>query len=330
MDKYKKLRDYFSRIQEDNIILSFDDIEKILGEKLVDSAYRHDAYWNSKGSPTHVFPRAWGDVGFEIDSNKGSIREQIRNRQICFVRKVTYKSEIINALIELNGEASLKEIIAYMASKNRLPSIQSNAEWERNVSAELQRHCSQTKSYKGAKELFYSVEGLGKGFWGLLSEQKLNSEYDILGIRAYEKRIIDKVNNDSNLTGTEKKVIINARIGQGRYRDSLVEKFEHCIVTGCSDNRLLAASHIKPWSKCDSDFERISTENGLLLSPLYDKLFDKGLITFDTKGKMFLSKSINNGEKEKLAFTSKVLFDLKLTREMAGYLEYHNDIIFDR
>lgn len=55
---------------------------------------------------------------------------------------------------------------------------------------------------------------------------------------------------------------------------------------------LLLASHIKPWRSA-SNYERLSSENGLLLSPLYDKLFDIGLITFDDNMKILISNKLS-------------------------------------
>lgn len=313
---------------DETIELSFSDIEKILGFELVESACKHTAFWTSKSSPTHVFPLAWEKAGYEIDKKDISLTEQIKQRKIKFIKKVTYQSEIVRALIELEGQASLKEIIGRISQNNKLAAIHSNPNWDRNVSAELQRHCSHTKSYNGARELFYSVEGLGKGFWGLLSYREEYDFVDEFGIRPYEKRIIQKVKENNDIGPTEKEIIIKARIGQGKFRDSLIQKYNCCIVTGIEDKRLLIASHIKPWAKCDTDQERIHSENGLLLTPLYDKLFDSGLITFIPDGKMFVSETIAKEDKNKLMLINCDKYDLKGSNEMKTFLQYHNDVLF--
>ena len=82
---------------------------------------------------------------------------------------------------------------------------------------------------------------------------------------------------------TEIETLIKARQGQGRFRQKLLELYPSCPLTGLDIQPLLIASHIKPWSVCD-DNERLCRFNGLMLAPNIDRLFDNGLITFDTDG----------------------------------------------
>src|SRR3546814_13465214 len=56
--------------------------------------------------------------------------------------------------------------------------------------------------------------------------------------------------------------------------------------------RSLRASHIKPWAKCASGDERVDGNNGLLLSPTADHLFDRGWITFDDDGALVRSAQL--------------------------------------
>ncbi|WP_316739892.1 HNH endonuclease [Pedobacter aquatilis] len=84
----------------------------------------------------------------------------------------------------------------------------------------------------------------------------------------------------SSLPPTEKQSLILTRIGQGKYREGLIKLWGRCSISKFPDVSLLVASHIKPWSKCLPK-ERIDPYNGFLLLPNYDKVFDKGLITFD-------------------------------------------------
>ena len=84
---------------------------------------------------------------------------------------VSYLSEIVAALFELGGMGSLREITERIKNRGLLASMHSNRNWRNNVRAVIQRHCSQTQSYRGAEDLFYSVYGLGEGYWGLRSMQ---------------------------------------------------------------------------------------------------------------------------------------------------------------
>ncbi|WP_197706783.1 HNH endonuclease [Burkholderia stabilis] len=98
------------------------------------------------------------------------------------------------------------------------------------------------------------------------------------------------------LDSTVRDAIIKARIGQGKFRNALLERWEgSCSVTGISHQGILIASHIKPWSHCESKYERWSPANGLLLTPNLDKLFDSGLISFDDDFRMLVSPQLKSG-----------------------------------
>lgn len=91
----------------------------------------------------------------------------------------------------------------------------------------------------------------------------------------------EAVVRDENLKPTERKALVQARLGQGKYRERLIALWQgRCSVTGYADSRVLIASHIKPWYRA-TNAERLDPMNGLLLTPNLDKVFDLGLITFD-------------------------------------------------
>lgn len=143
-----------------------------------------------------------------------------------------------------------------------------------------------------------------------------------------EQSIENEILNSEILGTTEKQVIINARVGQGKYRESLIKKYDHkCIVTGIDKLNLLIASHIKPWRVCDNN-ERIDTENGLLLSANMDRLFDSGLISFTADGKMLISSFVGALNENRLHISKDIWVDLKATSRLLLYLEYHRDILF--
>ena len=88
---------------------------------------------------------------------------------------------------------------------------------------------------------------------------------------------------------TERKGLVTSRVGQGYYRQEILQRFERkCAVTGVNSEELLIASHIVPWRDSD-EFERLDVNNGILLSPTYDALFDKHLISFEDDGQIVLS-----------------------------------------
>lgn len=136
------------------------------------------------------------------------------------------------------------------------------------------------------------------------------------------------IETPKTITETERKAIISARIGQGIFREKLIEKYDgRCIVTGVNDRRILLASHIKPWAVSTNE-QRLSSENGFLLSPLYDKLFDVGLITFSDEGRIVCSKEFENQNIDLLKIDQNKKFDLKISVDLLSNLKYHQDVIF--
>ena len=87
------------------------------------------------------------------------------------------------------------------------------------------------------------------------------------------------------------------------------------------------ASHIKPWAVSNND-ERISQDNGFLLSATYDRLFDQGLISSQNDGKMMLSRMITRDNAERLELEPTKNYDIKYDAGMRDFLSYHRDIIF--
>ncbi len=143
-----------------------------------------------------------------------------------------------------------------------------------------------------------------------------------------ERKIVNEISSLNSLNETEKQTIVKARIGQGNYRLQLLKKYEsRCIVTGIDNTKLLVASHIKPWAICNN-YERIDTENGLLLSANMDRLFDCGLITFNNNGKMLISSFVGDENISRLYISKDIVVDLKATNKLIEYLEYHRDVLF--
>jgi putative restriction endonuclease len=127
------------------------------------------------------------------------------------------------------------------------------------------------------------------------------SEYHIfLSQRVNDVSIdLDDILNDTKKSVTEKQQQILARMGQGEFRKGVIALWEGCSVTGFKNIELLVASHIYPW-KPSNDEERLNPKNGLLLLPNYDKLFDKGYISFSNDKKIICSKLITDSDYQSL------------------------------
>lgn len=101
----------------------------------------------------------------------------------------------------------------------------------------------------------------------------------------------ERIANDANIPSTEKLQLIKARRGQGLFRKRVESIEKACRVTGVTFKPLLRASHIKPW--CGStNAEKLDGNNGLLLAPHIDVLFDKGYISFSDSGDLLVSKKL--------------------------------------
>lgn len=121
---------------------------------------------------------------------------------------------------------------------------------------------------------------------------------------------------------TSRRGLVNSRIGQGKFRRRVLNKWRNrCAVTGSKSTEILIASHIVPWSEA-SNKERYDVHNGLLLSPTYDALFDKHLISFDNNGQIVLSKSVSEHEYSKLGITGDERIE-GLSESNVDYLARH-------
>lgn len=152
--------------------------------------------------------------------------------------------------------------------------------------------------------------------------------HEIADLSIGVENIVEQVKTDECLNATEKQTVISARVGQGKYRRQLLEKYEGaCVVTGINNPKMLVASHIKPWAVCNN-MERVDVENGLILSPNIDKLFDYGLISFNNNGRMLISSFVGEDNVNRLYISSEIKANLRATHRLLSYLEYHRDAIF--
>ncbi len=125
---------------------------------------------------------------------------------------------------------------------------------------------------------------------------------------------------------TERSGLVTSRVGQGAYRKRIIHRWEYeCAVTKFNKLEILIASHIVPWAK-STDEERLDVHNGILLSPTYDALFDKHLISFDHQGKILLSEKIETSAYEKIGVSGKEKIQ-NLSRYNFEYLDRHREYL---
>lgn len=132
--------------------------------------------------------------------------------------------------------------------------------------------------------------------------------------------------HDVKLEDTQREAIVMARNGQGKFRKRVASFEKTCRVTEVSDPKLLIASHIKPW-RVATPAERLDGNNGLMLSPHIDRLFDSGWISFDTSGSILASSALSKDLFEKWGINRDRNVG-SFNSLQSKYLEFHNNFIF--
>jgi putative restriction endonuclease len=206
------------------------------------------------------------------------------------------KVEAIRKVLEDNNGVAVWSVI-YNQIEKYYPEIQRQKDWKAGVRGVLYR------------DLGKSFKMLDEGIIALLNfdDNKLLLQEDI--------------------GDTTKSIETKIRIGQDRFRKSLLKYLKVCPITGIDETRILLASHIKPWA-ISSNEERLDINNGFIFSPTIDKLFDKGLITFENNKELIVSKSLSPGNIGKVGLeVGKKYLKLPLESRL-NYLEYHRNNIF--
>lgn len=146
-------------------------------------------------------------------------------------------------------------------------------------------------------------------------------------LKAYELNLGIEA-QDSVTELTERLALVSSRIGQGQYRKNLLKISPSCPITGTTDPRFLIASHIKPW-RVSTNQERLDPENGLLLAPHIDSLFDKGYISISDTGELMISSAEIKAQLEQWKVDLKVKIS-GLSDRKKSYLAYHREVVFIR
>ncbi len=171
------------------------------------------------------------------------------------------------------------------------------------------------------------------------NQEELVFESETVIAKLENKPMADKFKNElpdiKSMQGKERSSYIKSRVNQHFFRKVVLTNYnDSCAITGISIPTLLIASHIKPWAK-DKD-NRLNPSNGICLSVLYDKAFDRGLITLDDNYKIVLSSML-------LEYSSKEFFHSNFGKienkkiflpekylPNTDFLKWHQENIFDK
>jgi putative restriction endonuclease len=157
------------------------------------------------------------------------------------------------------------------------------------------------------------------------SESRIGMEMDG---RLVDRAIEEQLWQRTDIGPRERRHLINARIGQGVFRERVELMETACRVTGIVDRRYLRATHIKPWKDAD-DSEKLDGANGLLLSPHIHHLFDRGHISFADDGTLLISRHLNPYVRKAWGLERPVPAH-PFTLEQRSHLGYHRQQIFEK
>ncbi|EMY3585008.1 HNH endonuclease [Flavobacterium psychrophilum] len=150
-----------------------------------------------------------------------------------------------------------------------------------------------------------------------------------------ETKFDDLLFDIKDLKGETKLREVKTRVNQNVFRQIVVANYSgKCAISGIDIPELLFASHIIPWSKNEN--ERLNPENGICLSALYDKAFDKGFIGINENLDVLISTDLK--KKNKHDYYLKYFSHLDKTKITVpqrylpnkDFLQYHLDEIFEK
>lgn len=142
-------------------------------------------------------------------------------------------------------------------------------------------------------------------------------------------QLIDEVSVDTPEIEEIKK---SYRVGQEKYRRAVIDYMPQCPFSKITEERLLIASHIKPYSACikeKREDQALDYLNGLALSPTYDRLFDQGYITFSDNGELICGTQLSSYTWDKLNINPIAKNKMRIFPEnRESYLDYHRKHVF--
>jgi putative restriction endonuclease len=151
-----------------------------------------------------------------------------------------------------------------------------------------------------------------------------------IGLAEWEEHQVDEVRDARNVPETERQAIILARRGQGLFKQNVMRLERACRITGVDRPEHLRASHCKPWRDSNNE-ERLDGQNGLLLTPNADHLFDRGFIGFEGNGDLLISPVAHTESLRRLGLESDRTRNVGVFSEgQRRYLEYHRTSVLLR
>jgi HNH endonuclease len=149
-------------------------------------------------------------------------------------------------------------------------------------------------------------------------------------IEEWERRVEVEITANAAIRETEKAALVLARRGQGQFRDNVRSIERACRITKVERMEHLIASHVRPWRDSNND-ERLDGENGLLLTPTVDHLFDKGFISFEDAGQLIVSPVADAVSLKRMGINHERRVNVGAFSEgQRRYLDFHRENVLRR
>jgi len=143
----------------------------------------------------------------------------------------------------------------------------------------------------------------------------------------WERRLEQQIVTAPDIPDTERRALVRARIGQGLFKDRVTRIETRCRITRVDNLEHLRASHCKPWRDSTNE-ERLNGENGLLLTPSIDHLFDRGFIGFEDNGRLIISPVAHRLSLERMGIDTKNAVHVgSFTSGQKAFLEFHRNSV---
>jgi hypothetical protein len=146
-------------------------------------------------------------------------------------------------------------------------------------------------------------------------------------IEGWERKMETVMAADSSIPETERKALVSARRGQGLFKRRVMELETRCRVSGVENPVHLIASHCKPWRDASNE-ERLHGENGLLLTPSIDHLFDRGFISFENNGDLIVSPVAHKPSLTRMGIETQQRSNVgSFSSGQKGFLDFHRNYV---
>ena len=177
------------------------------------------------------------------------------------------------------------------------------------------------------------VDLLGAEARTLVRGQRVAEERAVqpaIGLIEWEEHEMNQIRTDPDIPETTRQAVVLARRGQGLFKQRVMEIEHACRITGVTRVEHLRASHCKPWRDATNE-ERLDGENGLLLTPNADHLFDRGFIGFDDNGDVLISPVAHADSLLRMGLAPGRLLNVgRFAEGQRRYLDFHRENVLLR